>query len=541
VFKIGNYGYDLFVQMDEVFINKSLAALYYSGFLKLQGTYEFIKGLSDEIKPFATVDYTLRLRNEPLIDLRETDKVYIRLNACLDVVILSGVPLSLDVDVYLETTVIYNKELSMVTFDLKKSTIADITFDRVHRVHYNLIQSMNVVLRDVIIAYLENGIYEADVPLSLYNLSLPSMPQGDQWKIPVKLGDFCIYDHRLFMIGINLFDHISGSMDNVVDLTQGSEIYVNSSVDALMDIYTLWWEHTTQRKTVNFSGHFPIKANHFIKSTSAISKKILTLGLIDEEANYDHIQANYILDIDVVDTPVFRFKENNTIEFESLKFKAMIDFNISGDVIKDVFFDTSSFIPDHLTPWDDDKLIKHTNKQVDLLHIKQSVAFNVTSARGRVTFDNVYNIVVDIIEADFTLDLGEDWYENLTEKGINLVLKFIESSLIDKIPNLIINPSFFLEKAKVMGFTMTLEGEELAFDASSMSLRCNVSVNELKESEVPVPEYIGNRIKKKLHRIHCVHALEIDVVNRVGFYVQYEAFKNGYTPCHFCLGRRDIR
>jgi len=538
---MGNYGYDLFVQMDETFINKSLAALYYSGFLKLQGTYTFIKGLSEELKPFATLDYTLRLRNEPLIDLRATDKIYIQLNICLDAVILSGIPLSLDVDVYLETSVIYEKELSIVTLDLNKSTIAEITFDRTHRVHPNLIESLNVVLNDVIKAYLHNDLYQLDVPLSLYNLSLPFMPQENQYKIPIKLGDFCIYDHRLLMVGLNLFDHDNGCMDDAIDLTHGSEIYVNTSVTTLMELYTLWWEHTTQSKKVHFVGQFPIKASHFIKSSSAISKKILTLGLIDEDANYDHVQAHYDIDIEVVDTPLFKFRENNTIEFDSLKVQTFIDFSLRGDVVKDIYIDTSSFIPDHVTPWEDDKLIKHTNKQVDVFHIKQPIAFHVTSASGRVAFDDSYNLVVDLIKADFSLDLGNDWYENLTEKGINLILKFIESTIIEKLPNLVISPSLILDKTKLLGFTMMLEGEELTFDASTMTLRCNAYVKELKISEVPVPEYIGNRIKKKLHRITCIHALEIDVANRIGFYVQYEAFKNGYTPCHACLGRREIR
>jgi hypothetical protein len=71
---MGQNNYDLLLQMDEVLLNKSLAALYYSGFLSLAGEYNFVEGIPASLHDFTKFSYRIRMKNEPLIDLRGRDQ-----------------------------------------------------------------------------------------------------------------------------------------------------------------------------------------------------------------------------------------------------------------------------------------------------------------------------------------------------------------------------------------------------------------------------------------------------------------------------------
>jgi hypothetical protein len=91
-------GYDMLLELDEKLLNKALAVVFYTGMLKASGSYSFVDGIPEELQGFTKIKYKVRLKNEPYVDLKETDKVFLKLSVELFLTVLTSVEVELDVD-----------------------------------------------------------------------------------------------------------------------------------------------------------------------------------------------------------------------------------------------------------------------------------------------------------------------------------------------------------------------------------------------------------------------------------------------------------
>ena len=88
---------------------------------------------------------------------------------------------------------------------------------------------------------------------------------------------------------------------------------------------------------------------------------------------------------------------------------------------------------------------------------------------------------------------------------------------------------------------MQVSTHSLSFDHDELVLRMNVGINELMSQGVPVPIYIAKKRSKKVHNYDCPSIEDIEMQNRLGFYVLYEALKEGYSACPSCIGASQLR
>lgn len=107
------YGYDMFLELDEKLLNKALAVVFYTGMLKASGSHSFVDGIPVELQGFTKVSYKVRLKNEPYVDLKDVDKVFLKLSVELFLTVLSSVEVEFDVDF---------RAMAAIHFDMAKKT-----------------------------------------------------------------------------------------------------------------------------------------------------------------------------------------------------------------------------------------------------------------------------------------------------------------------------------------------------------------------------------------------------------------------------------
>jgi hypothetical protein len=120
-------GYDMLLELDEKLLNKALAVVFYTGMLKASGSYSFVDGIPEELQGFTKIKYKVRLKNEPYVDLKETDKVFLKLSVELFLTVLTSVEVELDVDFHALADIRFDMANKKVTYDLSMAEITGIT------------------------------------------------------------------------------------------------------------------------------------------------------------------------------------------------------------------------------------------------------------------------------------------------------------------------------------------------------------------------------------------------------------------------------
>jgi hypothetical protein len=243
--------------------------------------------------------------------------------------------------------------------------------------------------------------------------------------------------------------------------------------------------------------------------------------------------------VSVTQKPEFDFQENNVVKISKLVIQTDLFGSVTADVYKDISLDTSSFIPDSITPWNDDIKLKNINKRKEIASLKDSFDIDIIDAEGKIAFNDDNNLVIKIVKADFSLDFKHKT-SGFSKRIWDKLIAFIKDRLIEKIPEIVLSPSLVLSKIDVFDFTGSLNQTEIRLDSNEFSINTNIIVNELRNLPVAVPLYIANEKTKVIHKLECPMVSDIDPENRVGYFVIYEALSDKYKACKACLNAYHI-
>src|SRR5690554_6319509 len=78
-------GYDIFAQIHEKAINEALAVAFYSGKVCINGDYSIAEKIPSQFSPFSQFKYEIRLTNEPFVDFRSSDRVFLQFGSQLKI------------------------------------------------------------------------------------------------------------------------------------------------------------------------------------------------------------------------------------------------------------------------------------------------------------------------------------------------------------------------------------------------------------------------------------------------------------------------
>lgn len=533
----GNF--DILVQLHEKALNKALAMVFYSGMLKIEDTYEVDTDLPANMKPYTTFDYEISLSNEPFVDFRGEDEIFLRFSAALELVVLSGIKLKFNVGFYARSMVQFDIGQQKMFFQLHEGKLTDITINTKYHLSNKFKSKLNKIIDEIIDEYFKNEIKELEIPIALSGLTLPYMPAGDPYKLPIGKVEVKILDNKVLCAGISLW-HTNGSLAGIPNLSNGKDCYIAVREAAVLQIFDFWWNNTTFDKKQSFDVESDIGFADAIGDRVDGAIRVATLGFLQRETDYENVELNYGGEVTINEMPTLDFKEDDLVEIGNLNFVADLYANIYADVIREIDIDTSSFIPDHWTPWKDDITIKKIDENRKILDLKNTFALKVNKAEGSLIVNDENNLAVKVTEADFKIEFnkkGSTFSDNTWSK----LMIFLKDKVLERIPPIVISPSMILADKNVYGFTLAIADTTLDIGDHEVEFATNVVVNELKSQQVAVPIYIGNKETKVVHRLGCTFIPDIDIEDRAGYFVMYEALAEGYKACSNCLKAYKIK
>jgi len=536
---MGTGNFDVLVQLHEKALNKVLAMVFYKGMLRVQGKYEVDSSLPATLKPYTTFDYDIYLENEPFIDFRDEDNVFLRFSASLKMTVLSGIEIKFGVDFYVGSMVKFDLATRKLYFELLDAKIVKIKVQSQYSVSREFLNKINFIIGEIIAKYFRNQIKSIDIPIALVGLELPMMPAGDAYKLPVSKVEVKILNNKVLAAGISFFEN-KGSLSGMTNLAGEKDCVIALDTNAVYKVIDFWWTNTTYSKKQSFSEDMEIGFAQPIASTVDLATRIISLGFIETETDYENMVLKYGGEVTLDKKPTILFKSGELVDISELEFVADIYANLFADVLKDINLDTSSFIPDSITPWNDDIDIRNINENRQLLALTDIFTLQVEKAAGRVRINEKNNLAVKITNADFKIlfnKKGSTFSEHTWDKIMDLLNK----KVLDKIPEIIVSPSLVLAEINVYGFSFTLDKTLLDISDTEIDFSSNLLVNELKSNTVAVPNYIGNKEKMTIHHFDCKFVGDIHPENRVGYYVIYEALADHYKACKQCLNSYRIK
>ncbi|MDP2338944.1 MAG: hypothetical protein Q8N05_21325 [Bacteroidota bacterium] len=531
--------YDMLIQLDEKLLNKAMAMVYYTGFLKFEGDYNLIKGAPDELLGFTQFHYKLSLKSEPFVDLRTGSDVFLRFSGEIKLVVLTGVPIHLDVEFSVLANVVFDMGVRHLNYEVKEVRMIKLTLNDKIQFNKKFIAKLNEIFGILLNDYFKNDVKVFEIPFALHNIELPMMPDTEECKLPVSRIDVKILNNRTLAVGINFFTTTpTGSISG--NYTSGKEIYIAIKNKTLTDTFNFWWDKTSFNKTKEFDGSTALNFDATIEKGIDVATRILSIGFIESDTNYENMVLAYGGTIKVTGKPEFEFLTGNSVKIKKLIFNADLFANMSADVIKEINLDTSSFIPDKITPWKDDVHLKSINKpKKSLLDLKNVLDLEIIDAEGRMTLNEQNNLVIKIEKADFEIDFhrkGTAFSKRIWDK----LMTFIKERVVEKIPEIVISPSLVLSKVNVYGFTGSILNSSIEINPEEVNFTTDLVINELKNLPVAVPNYIANKKSKTIHKFDCSFVGDIDPENRIGYFVIYEALSEQYKTCKSCLNAYHI-
>lgn len=563
-------GYNLLLQMDEKLINKALAAVFYTGRIKYSGSYSFVDGIPEELTGFTSLDYTVRLKNEPTIDFSDKDKLFLRLSVELFLCVLSGIEFEFDVEFRAQAEVLLDSYAGALLYSFSKTEISSILINDKIKVSKKATASLNEIISIVLKNYLTNDLKEIRIPFPVLKISLPGLPEGDSFKLPVALPSVKIINNRLLAIGVNFFDNTGGTLESISDLTDGKELYVSISECFLKSLVSFWWENTDVKLKKEFSGEFPVSIKDKLGKGIDILTRAVTLGFIETESEVLDAVFKYNGCVSMTECPEFDFiqpgsdrqgstqqgstqqgstqpgstqpgsdrqgsTQQGSIIIKVARFNVNLNTFIDAQVKKNISLDTSSFLPDSITPWNDNKLINTSEKRRKLFPFNLEITIDIQDTEAKIYVNSENRICINMEKADINLDFGSNWLQTFSEKLANKLMNLIEDKIIKNLPDIPLTESLLPNSTEIFDYTFEVKPAYVGSDGDSIYISADTSIKELSGGAIRFPLYIASQKSKKLHRFDCEAVDDIAFEYRKCYHIYGEAISDGMKPCRMCL------
>lgn len=534
-------GPDLYLEIDERVLNEALAAGWQTGLATYKGRFSFAGDVPEALAPYAQADWRVTMNGEPLVEFTGTDEVYVHCDAKLELMVLKMIPITFDLAFHTELQVEYSAHSDTITFVRPKVIIDRMVIHGQIRVTDEFLNSLNSMLAAALLAVIGTDPYVKSLQDIIIHLPLPTLFDKPEPILPATLTCCKILPGRRLAVGI-VFQE-GTSLDTSFQAPKSlAPVFLHIQQSAIRQIYNLWWAAHNWAEPVVFDGVLSLNADVFIEKSRAFLTRLISLGFVQRDNDLKNMQLKYKGEIYLLNQPELMFTAPNQVGLKNLKLKINLEISINADVEKNISFDTSGLIPDKITPWKDDIQLKHSINNKEILQLQNEFTIMSDELSAGLSVGDKGKITIKAQKADFHLDFGNEWYQNLPESLINGLLKLFNQKILDHIPQIAIAPSLFLEDIKVMKLSPVLTPESITvhkaedgiFGEEAISFGTGFDVTQLT-GKVKVPGYIANTKSRKVHRVTCEILRDIRPEHREGYYVLHEALQDGYQACKNCL------
>lgn len=588
-------GYDIVILINERFLNQLSGALFYSGFLTLNGSVDFFDGkikmkkqsknidlklpfslqekLPVEMDQFLNLDFRFKLTREPMIDFYndiKTKEQGLRFSIGFRsyFFLWQGIEIKFDADLTATSAIEMDEKLNLIV-DFAKIKIEDLSVKYSNSMKTEIKKQLNTIIEKAIMLYFEDSKIEKKLYLPCISNVLPEVNQYIQpvdesiGILPMSIDAIKVVSPTTLAIAINLMNYTGGDYNALHDFAKNSSVSIAVAETTMFKVYDYAWKNSKFVKsfgndgsivlvkdydnlTVAKTGSFRVaKLDKFFRKVSTIAEYVeklvskgLTMGILETSVKYEKMEFDYGMRVNLKTQPKFDLLGGNLVSIYNMSLDVLLHLSCYCTIKYEVEIDTSGWIPDSWTPWDDDITVYEKTKTYKLFDMGINMNnLKLRYGEGKLNWnENKQALELEITKVNLYWDfMNTDCpLLGLPETLINWIIDQFEDDIVKKLPKITITPSMKLDIPMVQ-WPMKMEGKKLEITNSEAVVAIKGAFEVLERDLNPVPKYIVNENNKEIHKIGCDCINDIYEEHQRGYYLLNDALNLDNDGCNECL------
>ena len=300
--------FDIYAQLHEKMLNKALTMAFYAGKLNVpEQEFNLVekKIAPSNFAPFSKFKFEVTLTNEPFIDLTGKDSIFIRCGSQLKLNLLNCVDIYFTLDFNIAAVIRFNTSKMQFEFVLNHVKILDIGANHQYYISDQFKGKLNHIIYDVLDTYYRNKVKTID----LNNLKGIDFPQLKSKFSMVKRAEARIFDNKSIVAGVSFFGEY-GNLAKAKNCLNKADCYVAVSENAAKKILDYCWANKAGELKTDFEKNASINfASGAIAQTTDTVMRVITLGFLETNTDYDNMQLLCNGNVSVGGTPTLNFTE----------------------------------------------------------------------------------------------------------------------------------------------------------------------------------------------------------------------------------------
>lgn len=562
-------GYDIALLINESLLNQISGALFYSGFLTTHGSVDFYNGkisvknniqnfyetlsttirekVPAEMHRYLKIDFRFKPTFEPFIDFIDNNRI--RIGTSLRIYLWLWESLEIKFDASLSVACGINIYNGIVTADFANADIEEFIVKYNGGMNQEIVLGLDEIFNEAVRLYFTGKVVSFELQLPSLEQRIPGIEidenkPEDKFNIFVK--SIKAVSPTTMVVAANVYkDHNFGDSTKINEFVKNCNLGVAIAETAMHKVFDYYWDRLKE-KSFNRDGWFKIdKLDDFFSSVNEITRfierfatKLLTAGFIESETTYKGMDFYYDLNVDFKNKPKFDLIGGNKLKVYNMAVNLSVRIAAYCTVENKVVVDSSGFIPDSWTPWDDDVVVSRKTLRLKLfdgtlrlnnLELKEGI--------GKVQFDVEKKAFTGKIEK---IDLYWDFIDsecpflNLPEKLVNWVFDLFEDKIAEKIPPFVLSPVIKFD-VPIIPWKVNLATKKIEITDSEAIVGANIYFDELKTDMYPVPKYVANINNVEVHKIGCDSVIDTYEIHQRGYHLLNDAINAGFDGCKKCL------
>jgi hypothetical protein len=527
-------GFDFVAIINERFLNKALAASFYSSVfpVKFDGKKSLL-GSAQPLSRLTEFDFSVRLMEPPIVDTFKEGNVLLGSSLEVEVKAITGLSMKLDMDIEIEADPVYDVEKGLLRFKLLAVEITNMNLNEVYDVPDLLLNQINDILKGLITEGFINQVDEIRLAPVLSSLTLPGISEGTI--LSISSGKADVLNDEAVMLAIDLKNTALGNYSEIVDFSEGNDFALGITERALHRIFDDWWESTLAPKEGKSTGSTEIKPIQelFDALTEVVIEfpsKLLSIGFLNLYIEIERVWLEYESTARY-GKPSFNFVQGGKAEIIDAPINLDIDARVKVDVRLDAYLDKSSFIPNKWTHWKD-KDLSHRRKTYTISKFKvDDMEVIVEKAMGSISLDEENRVVIKIDDIDMNVEL--DW--SLPKFVLGWLTDDLKRMIRENFPDLYLFPATISTKVPDIDLTVDADVDVVETLPDEILIAGSLGFTEIPKKISPIPMFIADKSSMRVHRTMCKLVEVIKEQNKVGYYTLIDALNDGYIDCKECL------
>ena len=530
-------GYDIVVELDKEFLNRLIAAAFYTtGPMRFYGTMDLPEVFSEDLEIGAIssavsaavsgsteVEYDIHINKPPQVYAFKDNVIQIVTNLDVSLTALGGVEVDLDSTVFADLEINFGG--NEVLLCPKDAEIGNVSINEEHIFSRNLINQFVKITGEIIKENLLEKYEKIRIPVTSFSTHLPAspdllaMPAGkDEAAVtigePEEIGkgfnlaveDLKTLSREEIAVCMNLMGYAGGDITKVSDFSSGHDISIGISEEGMRRVFRFWWENTTYPKYQEINGTYsvPLDFINTLADMAELGSELFTLGFVKGKWDVQEISLDYSAEVSINEMPDFNLLGDNKIDFTFKGIRLSAHADLIYRIISEVAVDTSNWIPDWATPWKDGVTIDTYFKNIDLFD--GEIGIDVKKAEGKVYLDDRNRLMAKIEDLDIDFDLGWD----LPEVVLNWIVEFTSQILVAELPAFPLSSTLIAKDVPDLKLTLETDIKKLVINDVEAVAGADLEIKEVTRT-VSNPIVVTNIDPNSLD----VHRISSEYIERI--------------------------